>query len=393
MSSPRQCSRWITPLFITVLAVIQAACTPPPPEPPPPPLVEVTTPGRRTVTEYFYYTGTLESVATVEIRARVSGFLEAIHFDESSDVEEGDVLFTIETAPYELAVRRAEANLERAQAARRLAETRLQRIREAFDRNAANEIELVERQAELRQAEADVLAAEADLGTARLDRSYTEIRSPLTGRIDRHYVDLGNLVGREDATLLARVVTLDPMHVTFDVSESIALRYLESGKNGKIDDEAPPVEVGLADERGYRHSGRVDFVDNVLDESTGTLQVRAVLPNSSGKLYPGLFARIRVPWETRRNAVVIHEEAVGTGLDGKYVLLVDEQDVVSRQAVELGERQDDGMIAILDGLTGDETYIVRGVQKARPGAPVNPKPYETTDGESSNTKSPSEPAS
>ncbi|MEM1331334.1 MAG: efflux RND transporter periplasmic adaptor subunit [Planctomycetota bacterium] len=342
----------------------------------PDPIVEVAVPEVRTVTEYFHYTGTLESFDTAEIRARVDGFLESVRFTESSEVSAGDILFTIERAPYEVLVSRAEASLARASAAVSLAEAQLSRTQSAFDREAANEIELLEDQATLEQAKADVLSAEADLRAARLELSYTDVRSPISGRVDRNYVDVGNLVGRDGATLLARVDVLDPLHVSFDVSESIVLRYLEDGKRTPELAGFPPVELALDDEEGFPHRGRVDFSANRVDGSTGTLTVRALMPNPTGKLFPGLFARIRVPWEERENAVLIREQAVSTGLDGKYVLLVDDANRVSRRLVELGTRQDDGTIVVNDGLSAADRYIVTGVQKARPGAAVDPRPYE-----------------
>ncbi|MEO1277963.1 MAG: efflux RND transporter periplasmic adaptor subunit [Planctomycetota bacterium] len=351
--------------------------------PPPPPNVEVATPETRTITEYFFYTGTLEPVDFVEIRARVGGELQAINFEESSNVEEGDVLFVIEKEPYELAVGQARASLERAEAAEGLAEVRVQRYEDAFARQAANEFELIEERAKLKQAQADVLAAQEALKAAELDLSYTDVKSPITGRIDRHFVDRGNLVGAQlagggEATLLATVVTMDPIHVSFDVSEAIALQYLGQGDRGERDADGPsypPIELALADEDDYPHAGRVDFVDNQLDGSTGTLLVRAELDNPTRKLFPGLFARIRVPWQQREDALCVVEEAVGTGLEGKFLLIVGEGNMVERRPVVLGERQDDGTIVVLEGLAAGETYIVRGLQKARPGAPVTPTPF------------------
>lgn len=342
---------------------------------PPPPGVEVAIAEARDVTEYFSYTGNLEAVESVEVRARVPGFLEQIGFRESENVSQGDMLFVIEQDEYQVAVGRAEATLERARAAASLAAARLERTRGAFEQSAANEFELLEDEAELLQANADLLQAERDLAAAELELSYTEIISPITGRIDRHYVNRGNLVGTDGATPLARVVTLDPMHVYFDVSETIALKYLDSGQDGDLEEPQPPVQIGLADEVGFPHTGMIDFVDNSLDRSTGTLLVRASVPNTSGKLYPGLFARIRVPWDVREGSVVVWEDAVGTGLDGPYVLVIDSADVVERRSVEVGERQLDGTIVILSGLAAGETYIVTGIQKARPGSTVDPSPY------------------
>ncbi len=367
----------LRPTF-TVLLLVAAAiagCDTPEPSPPPPPVVEVATPTTRSVTEYFRYTGTLEAVASVGVRARVAGYLEEIRFTESTDVEKGAVLFVIEKEPYEIAVSQAEAEIARARAAQRIAETRLARSREALELNAATEFEVLEDNAALQQAEADVLAAEQLLAAARLDLSYTDVVAPMKGRIDRHYVDAGNLVGRGEATELARIVSLDPVHVWFDVSERISLLYLSGGYDGSVNPESPLVEVGLADEEGYPHPGQVDFVDNTFDAGTATLRVRAALPNPTGKLYPGLFARIRVPWRTRDAATVVQEEAVSTGLEGKFLLVVNDENVVSRRPVTLGERQDDGTIVVLEGLEPDERYIVRGVQKARPGATVDPKPF------------------
>lgn len=341
----------------------------------PAPVVEVATPEVREVVRYVEAQGFLEAIEEVAIRARVAGRLERVAFEESSRVEAGQVLFEIEREPYAIAARRAEAILERTRAEARLAEARLERAREAFAQDAVNEIEKLEYEAALEEAEAAVGVAEAELARARLDLSYTEVVSPIDGRVDRAAVDAGNLVGRGEATLLARVVRMDPIEVRFEVSEPVALEALAEGRDGVVGEDAPPVEVGLLGREDFPFRGRLSFVDNVLDSDTGTLRVRGRLPNPDGRLYPGLFARVRVPQRTESDAIVIHEEALVSGLGGRGVLVVDGEGTVERRSVVVGRRLGDGRVVVREGLAGDERYVVRGVQKARPGRTVRTRPF------------------
>jgi len=385
-SACRRTAAWIALALLLLLLAPGGGCERDPgrggqQDAPGPPVVETAKPVQRTVTEYFHYTGTLAAIERVEIRARVPGYLESIEFEDSTNVEAGDRLFVIEPEPYRVAVQRAEAAVARAEASRDLAEARRDRVAEARRRNAASEIELIEREAELRQAEADLLVAREMLASARLDLSYTQVRTPISGRVDTHYVDVGNLVGRDGATLLATVVRMDPIHVWFEVSESIALQYLSRGRDGTVDEASPPVEIGLADETGHPHRGRIDFVDNVLDSSTATLRVRGLVPNPTRKLYPGLFARVRVPFETIEDALLVRTEAVGSGLEGEYLLVVGEDDVVTRRAVTLGDRYEGGWRRVVSGIESDERYVVQGLQKARPGKPVDPRPWSAEEDE------------
>lgn len=344
--------------------------------PPPPPAVEVATPERRDVTSYYQYTGNLEAIASVEVRARVSGILEAMHFEVSSPVEKGAKLFTIEPAPYDIGIQSAEASVKSAQAAVELATIERNQLQEAFDKQAANERELQKYITALKTAEADQLSAEAALRDANLQRAYADVTAPIAGRVSRNLVDVGALVGVSEPTLLTTVVQMDPIHVYVDVSERIVQEYLNRDRNGQVNgEEAPeplPIEISRSSDAPgeFPFSGLIDYVDNVVDESTGTLRVRGSIPNPEGRLFPGLFVRARVPYDLVENAVLIREDALSTDLTGKFILVVSDNNLVERRAVTLGDKTDDGFIVVTQGLTGNETYVTQGIQKARPGEPV-----------------------
>lgn len=336
-----------------------------------PPTVEVATPEVRTVTRYFEYTGTVRALRTAEIRARVPGFLEEILFEDSAEVEKGDLLFVIEQEPYRVAEQRAEAAVQRALALENEARSRLNRLNAAAEAGATNPFELIEAEATLEQRKADVVEARASLRQAQLELDYTTIESPFSGRVNRNLVDEGNLVGDGENTLLATVVKVQPIYVFFDVSERIALEYMARGRRGNVPAEAQDrVEVGLANETGYPHIGKINYVDNVLDSSTGTIEVRAIFPNENTALYPGLFARIRVPFEEIEDAVVISRNALGVGLEGSYVYVVDNENKVERRPVELGEEQDDGTVVVTSGLGAEDRYVIAGLQRVRAGQEV-----------------------
>ncbi|MEM9418201.1 MAG: efflux RND transporter periplasmic adaptor subunit [Planctomycetota bacterium] len=360
----------------TATLIVGGCGGPPEPPQPPPPAVEVATPERRDVTSYYHYTGNLESIASVEVRARVSGVLEEKHFEVSSPVQQGDKLFTIETAPYDVAIQAAEASVKSAEAAVELASIERDQVQEAFDKNAANERELQKYVTALKTAEAEKLAADASLEDAKLQRNYADVVAPISGRVSRELVDVGNLVGMGEPTLLTTVVQMDPIHVYVDVSERIVQEYLNRERNGTLNEEdappPPPIEIARSsDEPGsYPFNGMIDYVDNVVDESTGTLRVRGSIPNAEGRLFPGLFVRARVPYDTIENAVLVREDALGASLTGKYILVVGENNIVEQRPVELGEKTDDGYIVVTKGMDGSERYVTVGIQKARPGAPV-----------------------
>ncbi|MEM9751968.1 MAG: efflux RND transporter periplasmic adaptor subunit [Planctomycetota bacterium] len=361
-------------LFVSTLVGCSSQEAPPPP---PPPTVVVQTPEVRDVTSYYRYTGNMAAVEAVEVRARVTGELMSQHFTASTDVEKGDLLFVIEPAPYEAEVAAAQANLEQTQAALELAEIEKQRIDDAFEKQAATERERLQADATVKQRKAEVAAAQAGLDDANIRLGYTQVQSPIAGRVDRNLVDVGNLVNGSEGTLLTTVTQLDPIHAYFDVSERIVLEYLERGRNGGVGQEAepPPLELARAsDDKGqFPFTGVVDFVAPRVDNQTGTIQVRGIFENDNAQLFPGLFVRVRAPYEIIEDALVIPEGAVGKDLSGDFVMVVGEGEVAERRGLTLGEANDDGTVTVLEGLDASDRVIVKGIQKARPGSPVTIK--------------------
>jgi RND family efflux transporter MFP subunit len=358
--------------LIVPLALLAPGCEQaPPPEPPPPPPVTVATVATEAVTLFGHYRGTLESVETAEIRARVPGFLESRNFEPSTDVERGQVLFVIEQRPYQVAVNNAKADVDRTAAELALAGTQLQRREDALAKGGVNEIEVIEARADVQKWQAEVDKAKAVLEQAELDFSYTKVVAPFKGRVSEHRVDTGNLVGSGENTLLTTVVRHDQLYAYFDISESVVLQYIGQGDPDEPHERKfPPAYLGLQNEEDFPFQGTVDFVENVVDEDTGTLRVRAIFENDLRRLYPGLFARIRLPFEEIEDAVLIPEKAVGTDLAGKYVMIVDAEGLAQKRPVELGDRYEGGRILVTEGLEGGERIVIEGIQRARPGMPV-----------------------
>lgn len=374
-------------LFV-VAGLVSAGCTSPPPPPPPPMQVTVSLPLRQTITTYAEYTGMTEAVESVEIRARVEGYLESIHFTPGTQVRQGDLLFVIDPKPFEAKLAQAEAELARQEAALKSAEATLQRRELALSERAVSEIAVIQSRADRDVVLAAIEAAKAAIKTAQLDLSYTSIRAPISGRISRNLVDVGNLVGATERTLLATIVREDPIYVYFNVSERDYLYYKKHhGETQSPTNPSPatPIYLGLSDENGYPHEGRVDYVGNRIDASSGTIQVRGVFTNPDHLILPGLFARIRVPIGTERDALLVPEPALGADQQGRYLLLVNKDNVVEYRPVRIGTKVD-GKCVIEEGLAPDDRVIVSGIQRALPGAKVEPK-------ESTNTAAPaSEPA-
>ena len=350
--------------------------------PPPPPDVGVAQPVNRDVTLYSEHLGTTQAFESVEVKARVSGELEEITLEPSTIVNEGEQLFLIEPRLYKAERDAAFAALKSAEAELARAESDLKRVEQAVKTNAVSQSDVDLARAQRDMASAAVLSAKAMLDSAELQLSYTQVRAPITGQVGRNRVDRGNIVSGSQGTLLTTVNRMQPMFVYFDAPEEIVLRALQNMNLTTVvdinsEDEASRrgvtnAEVATLIDEGYPYSGPIDFVSNTVDAATGTIQVRAVLPNDKMNLFPGLFVRVRIPMGMLENAVLIREEALGTDLGGRYVYVVGEGNVVEQKYVELGPVEPDGMVPITEGLDGSETYIVDGMLRARPGLPVSP---------------------
>ncbi len=350
-----------------------------------PPEVTVAQPERRDVRMSVVFTGFTRAIESAEIRARVSGTLMSQHFEPSRMVEEGQLLFVIEQEEYRARRDEARANVAAARAVLARTESDLVRIQKAIATKAVSEQDLDKAQAERDQAEATVMGAQAQLAKAELDYSYTEVRSPIAGQVGRRLIDPGNLVGQGEPTLLTTVNKMDPIFVYWNAPEPIVLLMLQmkreaiergeedarETRSGDMEGE-PNVLLSLANETDYPHPAWVDYIDNTVDPNTGTIQIRAIVPNESGVLFPGLFVRVKAFGARMPDQVLVDERAIGTDLGGKYVYVLGEQNVVEQVYVQLGETQPDGMVVVREGLTGDETYITNGILRARPGLPVTP---------------------
>jgi len=337
-----------------------------------PPPVTVAKPVVKDIVEQDEFTGRFEAVDQVELRARVAGYLEAVRFRDGQIVREGDLLFVIDKRPYQATLRRAEAAVTAAQTRVDFARGDLERYERLARSGTAPERQLEQARQSFQQAQADIAALRADIETARLNLSFTEIRSPIAGRIGRKLVSEGNLVAA-DQTLLATVVSTDPIHFYFDLDERSYIAYARSaaaggmptGRNG----DGIDVTAGLLDERTLPRKGRMEFLDNRIDPATGTMRARATFENKDGLLTPGLFGRVRVPGSAPFKGVLIPDEAIVSDQDRRFVWTVAEDGTVAARAVRPGPRID-GYRVVRNGLDGSETIVVAGLQRVRPGGKV-----------------------
>ncbi|WP_249123661.1 MULTISPECIES: efflux RND transporter periplasmic adaptor subunit [unclassified Bradyrhizobium] len=343
---------------------------------PPPPPVTVAPPVQRSVTDWDEFTGRFEAVEQVQIRARVTGFVTSVEFKDGAIVKAGDLLYVIDPRQYEAVAEQAQGQLSDAKAKVDLAERELTRATELNKSQFAAESVVDQRRQALQAAQAAVLQAEGALQRANLDVEFTKVKAPIDGRVSRHLVSVGNLVqGSESgATLLTSIVSLNPIHLYFDMDESIYMRNSRlwfEGRRPSSRDTANPVQVILSGETKPSHQGAVDFLDNRLDVSTGTLRGRALIPNQDLSILPGQFARVRVIASAPYQGLLVPDTAIATDQSRKIVLVVRDDNTVEARQVTLGPL-DDGLRVVRDGLKPDDKVIVDGLQRARIGAKVAP---------------------
>lgn len=345
---------------------------------PPPPQVTVAPPVKRTVIDRDEYVGRFVALDAVEIRARVSGYLEKVHFTDGQLVKAGDLLFTVDRRPFQAALDQARADLERAKAQVDLTSADLARAQDLLDRKTISEAIYEQRVQAKRAADAQVQSAEANVRTAELNFEFTELRAPVNGRIGDRRVSPGNLViggSQPSTTLLATIVSIDPIHFEFSFDEAAYLRYVRiapDGGNGEARNMTTPVELRLLDETDFKHTGKMDFVDNVIDKASGTIRGRATFDNPKGLFTPGMFARVRVPASAPFEALLLPDSAIGTEQVRKFVYVVDDENTVRQKYVTLGPLFE-GLRVIQSGVEANDRVIVNGIPRARAGIKVTPQ--------------------
>ena len=352
---------------------------------PPPPKVTVAEPLQQEVIDYLEFTGNTRAFEEVEIRARVSGFLQSMHFTPGTGVDMGDQLFVIDPKEYQAEFNAATAELNAAKAMQHRAKTEYDRAKRVFDKGAGRETDVVKWRGERDVALAAIERAKANLERADLNLGYTQVTAPISGRVSRNFVDVGNLVGESEPTLLTTVTRHDPMYVYFNLNEYDLLRvltmYRKRIKEKNIDADKEPdsqaeiqLFLGLANEQGYPHEGVLDFAESGVDPATGTIQLRGVFPNPGppNVLLPGLFARLRMPIDKRENTLMVTERAIGADQGGNYLLTVGSDNVVEKKPIRMGQLVD-GLRVIEEGLQPGDLVIVKGLQRSRPGGKVEPE--------------------
>ena len=342
--------------------------------PPPPPKVTVSQPLKKQVSDYLEFTGNAVAFNTVPLRARVEGFLEKVLFQDGDPVKKGQTLFLIQEEQYQAQLQKAEASVQSEKAQLEHAQTEFIRYSGLVKEDAAAQTDVDRWHYERDSRQAAVKAAEAQVILAKLNLSYTRITAPFNGRMGRHLKDPGTLVGAGEYTLLAEINQIDPIYVYFNINEQDLLKV--RGKKPKAAEEVrnsrPPVDVGLADEPEYPHKGYLDFAGISLNATTGTLQLRAIIPNPETIILPGMFARVKAPLEEKREALLVPDVAIAYDQMGPFVRLVNDKNIVERRPVKLGVQEEKYRV-VTEGLKGEEWVVVSGLLRAIPGRQVTPE--------------------
>ena len=360
-------------MLAATAVLLVAACSKPEAQvgpPPGPPPVSVAAAIERDVIDTDEFPGRLEAVESVDVRARVNGYIQAATFKPGAQVRKGDVLFVIDPRPFAAEVARAEATLANTRAQLDLARTELARNEQLLAEQATSRREYDDAAAKVRQLEAQIRANEATLETARLNLSYTRVTAPIDGRVGKAEITVGNLVQGEvpNSPVLTTVVSSQPIYASFEADEQTYLRYVGKARSGMLS-----VAVGLADESDFPHVGRLEFIDNRVDPKTGTVRMRAILDNRDGRFTPGLFARVRLgDAAAPRKAVLVADRAIGTDQTKRFVLVLTDDNKTQYREVRIG-RLVDGLRIVDSGVKPGERIVVNGLQRVRPGAPVTPQ--------------------
>ncbi|MBS7443856.1 efflux RND transporter periplasmic adaptor subunit [Enterobacter sp. 120016] len=349
---------------------------------PPAPAVSAADVVVKSISQWDSFNGRIEAVESVQLRPRVSGYIDKVNYTDGQEVKKGEVLFTIDDRTYRAALEQAQANLARAKTQASLAQSEANRTDKLVNTNVVSREEWEQRRSAATQAQADIRAAQAAVDAAQLNLDFTKVTAPIDGRASRALITSGNLVTAGDtASVLTTLVSQKTVYVYFDVDESTYLHYqnlARSGQGASSNHTALPVEIGLTGEEGYPHQGKVDFLDNQLSPGTGTIRMRALLDNAQRQFTPGLFARVRLPGSAEFKATLIDDKAVLTDQDRKYVYIVDKEGKAQRRDITPG-RLADGLRIVRQGLNPGDKVIIDGLQKVfMPGMPVNAKTVAMT---------------
>jgi RND family efflux transporter MFP subunit len=375
LSNPRRAGSFLLAAAAVALSLAVAACSKGgAAAAPAAPQVHVARASAQEVTDWDEFTGRFEAVESVKLRPRVSGYVDSVQFVEGKAVKKGEVLFVIDARPYQVQLDRARAELARADAQSELSERELARAAKLLSARAISQEEYDQRASQRSQLQANVRSARASVDSAQLDLQFTRVVSPIDGRVSRAEVTQGNYVTAGE-TVLTGVVSLDPIYVYFEGDEQTYLKYADLARRGERPssrDTANPVFVGLANETDFPHAGRMNFVDNTLNPETGTIRARAVLDNPDHSLTPGMFARVRLVGSGRYTATLVNDAAIGTDQDRRFVMVVNDKNVIEYRAVELGKNFDNQRV-VRNGIKPGERVIVGGLQRVRPGMTVAPQ--------------------